>query len=137
MTHRDGFPRFSDGPMLLNGAHGFRCPASLRHALLAESLGKPSLWVIINAPWYQACHRQLRDGDRRVQFGAELDHAPPGDAFEHAAVRGEDPAPPPRAFAVLCRTERKKPGRLSGAGLSCDTFVRYAKEWGRWEPNSR
>ncbi len=27
-------------------------PAPPRHALLAESLGKPSLWVIINAPWY-------------------------------------------------------------------------------------
>ncbi len=30
-----------------------RCPASPRHALLAENLGKPSLWVIINAPWYK------------------------------------------------------------------------------------
>ncbi len=29
-----------------------RCPASPRHALLAENLGKPSLWVIISAPWY-------------------------------------------------------------------------------------
>ncbi len=26
--------------------------ASPRHALLAESPGKPSLWVFINAPWY-------------------------------------------------------------------------------------
>ncbi len=34
-------------------ALGYRCPASPRHALLAESLGKPSLWVIISAPWYQ------------------------------------------------------------------------------------
>ena len=42
-----GFPRLSDGPILVDGAHGFRCPASLRHALLAESLGKPSPWVII------------------------------------------------------------------------------------------
>ncbi len=42
-----GFPRLSDGV-----PHGLRCPASPRHALLAESLGKPSLWVIINAPWY-------------------------------------------------------------------------------------
>ncbi len=33
-----GFPRLSDGV-----AHGSRCPASPRHALLAESLGKPSL----------------------------------------------------------------------------------------------
>ncbi len=30
-----------------------RCLASPRHALLAESLGKPSLWVIISAPWYK------------------------------------------------------------------------------------
>ncbi len=45
--------RFAAGPWLLVGARGFRCPASLRHALLAESLGKPSLWVIINAPWYK------------------------------------------------------------------------------------
>ena len=27
-------------------------PASPRHALLAENLGKPSLWVIINEIWY-------------------------------------------------------------------------------------
>ncbi len=33
--------------------HGLRCPASPRHALLAENLGKPSLWVIISAPWYK------------------------------------------------------------------------------------
>ncbi len=45
----DGFPRLSDGV-----PHGSRCPASPRHALLAESLGKPSLWVIISAPWYKA-----------------------------------------------------------------------------------
>ena len=38
-----GFPRLSGGPWLSDGAHGLRCPASLRHALLAESLGKPSL----------------------------------------------------------------------------------------------
>ncbi len=42
-----GSPRLSDGV-----ARGFRCPASPRHALLAERLGKPSLWVIISAPWY-------------------------------------------------------------------------------------
>ncbi len=50
------FPRAfghgADGPWLSDGAHGLRCPASPRHALLAESLGKPSLWVIISAPWY-------------------------------------------------------------------------------------
>ena len=43
-----GFPRLSDGV-----AHGLRCPASPHHALLAENLGKPSLWVIISAPWYK------------------------------------------------------------------------------------
>ncbi len=31
-----------------------RCPASPRHALLAENLGKPSLWVITKDLWYQA-----------------------------------------------------------------------------------
>ena len=46
-----GFPRLSNGAMLLDGAHGLRCRASPRHALLAEKLGKPSLGVIINAPW--------------------------------------------------------------------------------------
>ena len=27
-------------------------PAPPRHALLVENLGKPSLWIIISAPWY-------------------------------------------------------------------------------------
>ncbi len=43
-----GFPRISGGV-----AHGSRCPASPRHALLAESLGKPSVWVFINEIWYK------------------------------------------------------------------------------------
>ncbi len=48
-----GFPRLSDGV-----PHGLRCPASPRHALLAESpnleaWGTSSLWVIISAPWYK------------------------------------------------------------------------------------
>ena len=34
-------------------ARGFRCAASLRRTLLAENLGKPSLWVIITTPWYK------------------------------------------------------------------------------------
>ncbi len=48
-----GFPRaFGQGA---DGVpHGLRCPASPCHALLAESLGKPSPWVIISAPWYQS-----------------------------------------------------------------------------------
>ncbi len=49
-----GFPRLSDGPMLVHGAHGFRCSTSPRHALLAENLGKPSLGVIIKDLWYEA-----------------------------------------------------------------------------------
>ncbi len=44
-----GGPRRPDGAPL-----GYRGPASLRHALLAESLGKPSLWVIIKDLWYKA-----------------------------------------------------------------------------------
>ncbi len=43
-----GFPRLSGCV-----PHGFRCPASPRHALLAESLGKPSLWVISKDLWYK------------------------------------------------------------------------------------
>ncbi len=33
-------------------AHASRCTASPQRTLLAENLGKPSLGVIINAPWY-------------------------------------------------------------------------------------
>ena len=44
---KGGLPRLSDSV-----AHGFRCAASLRRTLLAENLGKPSLSVIISAPWY-------------------------------------------------------------------------------------
>jgi len=33
-------------------AHAFRCPESLQRTLLAENLGKSSLWVIITDPWY-------------------------------------------------------------------------------------
>ncbi len=47
------FGQGADSPWLSDGAHGSRCPASLRHAFLAESLGKPSLWIVINAPWYR------------------------------------------------------------------------------------
>ncbi len=42
-----GLPRLSD-----NVAHTLRCPASPQRTLLAENLGKPSPWVMINAPWY-------------------------------------------------------------------------------------
>ena len=69
MTHRDratgggGFPNvlrlgLSGRPRLVDGARGSRCPASPRHALLAENpnleaWGKPSLWVITKGLWYQ------------------------------------------------------------------------------------
>ena len=42
-----GLPRLSDGV-----AHALRCPASPQRTLLAENLGKPSLWVMISDPWY-------------------------------------------------------------------------------------
>jgi len=42
-----GLPRLSDGV-----AHVLRCPASPRRTLLAENLGKPSLWVVIIETWY-------------------------------------------------------------------------------------
>ncbi len=43
-----GFPRLSGGV-----ARGLRCSASPRHTLLAENLGKPSLWANIKDLWYQ------------------------------------------------------------------------------------
>ncbi len=43
-----GFPRHSGGV-----ARASRCPASPRHALLAENLGKPSLGVNIMDLWYE------------------------------------------------------------------------------------
>ena len=46
-----GFPRLS-GPGAGGVARGSRCPAPPRHALLAESLGMPSLWVNIKDLWY-------------------------------------------------------------------------------------
>ena len=69
-AHHPGFPTHSDGSptrperrlteafgpfgVLTDGvAHGSRCPASPRRALLADSLGKPSLWVFISDPWYK------------------------------------------------------------------------------------
>ncbi len=55
--HRDrngGLPRFSDGV-----AHASRCAASPQRTLLAENLGKPSLWVIIIEIWYKRA-RQTR-----------------------------------------------------------------------------
>ncbi len=48
-----GFPN-ALRPGLSDGVpRGSRCPASPRHALLAENLGKPSLWVTIKDLWFQ------------------------------------------------------------------------------------
>ena len=52
MTHRDGFPRLSDGV-----AQGLRCPAwpaaSLLPARWPDASPARSLWVNINGPWYK------------------------------------------------------------------------------------
>ena len=53
-----GFPRaFGRGA---DGVpHGLRCLASPRHALLAENLGKPSLWVNIKDLWYYSAGKRM------------------------------------------------------------------------------
>jgi len=61
------FPRLSG-----RVARGLRCPASPRHALLAENLGKPSLWVIISAPWYYII--QVARGRRNHLRACLFDH---------------------------------------------------------------
>jgi len=67
--HRDrngGFPRLSDSV-----AHASRCPALPRRTLLAENLGKPSLWVIIVETWYER-----RKKLRKSEFGLIAEPAP-------------------------------------------------------------
>ncbi len=61
-----GLPRLSDGV-----AHALRCPASPQRTLLAENLGQPSLWVMINAPWYER-----RANDRHQLSLDSTDKAP-------------------------------------------------------------
>ena len=51
---KGGFPRLSD-----RVPHGLRCLASPRHALLAENLGKPSLWVNIKDLWYYSAGKRM------------------------------------------------------------------------------
>ncbi len=74
-----GFPRLSDGPWLSDGAHGLRCLASPHHALLAESLGKPSLWVITKDLWYNTKERPgpRLPGLRRPRSCGMVRAAPP------------------------------------------------------------
>ncbi len=79
-----GFPescgRGLSGPGAGGVPHGSLGPASPRHALLAENLGKPSLWVIISAPWYYLRRASgLAAGRGR--------HLPSGLALGHTAHR--------------------------------------------------
>ncbi len=67
-----GFPRLSDGPMLLDGAQGLRCLVSPRHALLAENLGKPSLWVISKDLWYYILNTPKVVGSMGALSAAEM-----------------------------------------------------------------
>ena len=91
-----GFPRLSDGV-----AHGLRCLASPHHALLAESLGKPSPWVINKDLWYY--ERMSQSGGaagskgppRRAVTPGFADQAADagqriGDDLEHLEARGLD-----------------------------------------------
>ena len=66
-----GFPRLSGGV-----ARGSRCRAPPRHALLAEILGKPSLWVIIIEIWYKSytVRMLLHPGFQRQKLPDLLGH---------------------------------------------------------------
>ena len=63
------FPRFSGGV-----PRGSRYLAPPRHALLAESLGKPSLWVITKDHWYWGAVRYsvLPGGGPNSGLGASV-----------------------------------------------------------------
>ncbi|MCH7693818.1 MAG: hypothetical protein IID50_10280 [Proteobacteria bacterium] len=64
-----GLPWLSDGV-----AHASRCPASPQRTLLAENLGKPSLWVMISAPWYKPAGRRGGAGCRLASSTAGPRH---------------------------------------------------------------
>ena len=55
---KGGLPRLSDVV-----AHALRCPASPQRALLAENLGRPSLWVIISDLWYKSPTLHVRGAE--------------------------------------------------------------------------
>ncbi len=86
-----GFPRLSDGV-----ARGLRCPAPSRHALLAENLGKPSLWVIVSAPWYKPVAQNPPNLEALIRAGwreAELSwEARQQEAAERAAGGAQEDA---------------------------------------------
>ncbi len=53
MTHSDGFPSSDGFPRFsARSARGGDAGHRKARATPSESLGKPSLWVIISAPWY-------------------------------------------------------------------------------------
>ncbi len=116
-----GFPRLSNGV-----ARGRRCPASLRHALLAENLGKPSLWVIINEIWYKALfgsraaqgRRDDRGGQRRNRTRVD------GDLRMGDSEAGGSRHPPGRSEAS--GRSGDAPGRTTRRGTGrqpkCPTF---------------
>ncbi len=70
-----GFPRLSDVVARVS-----RCTASPRRTLPtenvgAENLGKPSLWVFISDPWYEASF--VRPGPARIIVRIHLETAKP------------------------------------------------------------
>ncbi len=67
-----GFPRLSGSV-----PRGSRCPASPRHALLAENLGKPSLWVIIKDLWYQNTFPRNKPLGRQISIATMSAKATP------------------------------------------------------------
>jgi len=73
-----GFPRLSGCV-----AQGLRCPASPRHALLAENLGKPSLWVITKDLWYNITEIVSSDLGQHPAVLVDLDIV----ANHHAELR--------------------------------------------------
>ncbi len=78
MTHRDGFPRLSARSAWRSDAgHREPCAPSESYGP-SESLGKPSLWVIINVPWYKSAG----NGQGRLQ--------PAGALISCARPRGVD-----------------------------------------------
>jgi len=124
-----GFPRLSDGPWLSDGAHGLRCLASPRQALPAESLGKPSLWVIINAPWYESCGRCVGSLDLLPAPGQEFvealewmfdvageNVAEPGLRIDGAHLRGDDQRVHERGSVTTSRTDPRRRA-ITGAAI--------------------
>ncbi len=91
-----------------------RCPASPRHALLSESLGKPSLWVIISAPWYK--YRMPR---------------PP----KHATGSG-DGSPLLRPRGSECQSRRLEPSAARSPAVPTPTGICFRSSYQRARPGA-